>query len=96
MTKKKFIKIILIISLSLIDVISSINTEKLTILRRPLREINKHRCIVDNKKDYDIVTEYKRLPQNRYISEYKRYPDYRYSFGIGKRWFNDNTQVNKN
>lgn len=95
MTKKKFMKILLICILGFVDVVTSTDDEKSPILLRPLRAINQHRCILDNKKDYDIVTEYKRLPQHRFVAEYKRFPDYRYSFGIGKRWSDDSVKVRK-
>lgn len=84
MSKRKFIGILLLMCTLAIAFADDLTS---TMIGRPLRATPRLKCAT--KKDYDIITEFKRLPQHRYVTEYKRFPEYRYSFGIGKRWYDD-------
>ncbi|KAK0162546.1 hypothetical protein PV327_006314 [Microctonus hyperodae] len=86
MDKMYFINILLIFSW--LGIASALVDDSRTIGEQSMRIIGQ-RPQCNAKKDYDLITEYKRLPEHRYVNEYKRFPEYRYSFGIGKRWFDD-------
>ncbi|XP_011298069.1 allatostatins [Fopius arisanus] len=91
MIQRQFFHITLILALALMMNIgiSAADEPRVTV---PVQGIHQRGCEAP-KKDYDLITEYKRLPQYRYLAAYKRFPDYLYSFGIGKR-FDDSIKRN--
>ncbi|KAH0554752.1 allatostatin A-like [Cotesia glomerata] len=89
MSKRKELSVsILLIIYLFVNCVTGFIDDSTSVVERSSREIN-NRPLCTAKKDYDLITEYKRLPENRYVAEYKRFPEYRYSFGIGKRWYDD-------